>query len=383
MAKKFLNILTSLHLTVVCLSLATLLVFVGTLAQVDEGLYNAQHRYFRSLLIWWSLPGASWKLPVFPGGYLIGGVLLVNLVAAHLKRFSFSRKKIGIFIIHAGLILLLLGQLLTDFLSVESSMRLTEGEAKDYSLSQQASELALIEVSNPEYNEVVAIPDKILARQKEITNRKLPFTVRIKNYYPNSALTNRLSNAGGETLPATRGVGTQLKLIPLQPTVRMDERNLPSALVELVTAQGASLGTWLVSAWLDAPQTFTHESKSYQMALRFTRFYKPFSIQLVDFRHDKYKGTEIPKNFSSRIRVQRPATGEDREVLIYMNNPLRYWGETYYQASYDENDPRVSILQVVRNPSWLTPYLSCCLVGLGLAVQFMSHLISFAKRRAA
>ena len=66
-----------------------------------------------------------------------------------------------------------------------------------------------------------------------------------------------------------------------------------------------------------------------------------------------------------------------------MNNPLRYWGETYYQASYDENDPRVSILQVVRNPSWLTPYLSCCLVGLGLAVQFMSHLISFAKRRAA
>ena len=44
----------------------------------------------------------------------------------------------------------------------------------------------------------------------------------------------------------------------------------------------------------------------------------------------------------------------------------------------------MTILQVVRNPGWLTPYLACVLVALGLIVQFMTHLIGFAmKRRTA
>ena len=63
-----------------------------------------------------------------------------------------------------------------------------------------------------------------------------------------------------------------------------------------------------------------------------------------------------------------------------MNNPLRYAGETFYQASFDPDD-HGSVLQVVHNPSWLTPYLSCVLVATGLTIQFLSHLIPFLKRR--
>jgi hypothetical protein len=81
--------------------------------------------------------------------------------------------------------------------------------------------------------------------------------------------------------------------------------------------------------------------------------------------------------------LQRPQTGEKREVLIYMNSPLRYAGETYYQSGFDP-DNQGTILQVVHNPSWLTPYLSCVLVGVGLVVQFATHLLGFAfKRRTA
>ena len=51
----------SLRLTVVCLLAALVLVFVGTLAQVDQGLYNAQKKYFRSyLLIPEAIGGAGW-----------------------------------------------------------------------------------------------------------------------------------------------------------------------------------------------------------------------------------------------------------------------------------------------------------------------------------
>ena len=81
MFDRVIKFLTSLRLTVVCLACAVVLVFLGTLAQADEGLYHAQHRWFRSFLIWWGPHGASWAVPVFPGGYLIGGVLVLNLVS--------------------------------------------------------------------------------------------------------------------------------------------------------------------------------------------------------------------------------------------------------------------------------------------------------------
>lgn len=182
-----------------------------------------------------------------------------------------------------------------------------------------------------------------------------------------------------EPPPATQGAGQQLKVQAVATTAKMDERNVPSAVVEILAPQG-SLGTWLVSGFLNEPQSVIVDNRTYQVALRPARYYKPFYLELIKFSHDKYLGTDIPKNFSSRVRLHRPETGEDREVLIYMNNPLRYWGETYYQASFDPNDPHVTILQVVRNPSWLTPYFSCALVGLGLVVQFLSHLISFARK---
>ena len=80
--------------------------------------------------------------------------------------------------------------------------------------------------------------------------------------------------------------------------------------------------------------------------MRPVRYYKNYSVTLMDFSHKRYKGTDIPKDFSSRIRLRNPQTAEDREVLIYMNNPLRYAGETYYQGGFEPGT--VSILQVVR-----------------------------------
>ena len=132
---------------------------------------------------------------------------------------------------------------------------------------------------------------------------------------------------------------------------------------------------------METPQTFAYEGRQFQLWLRPVRYYKPFSIKLKEFRHDKYMGTEKAKNFSSRVQLNNEQTGERRDVLIKMNSPLRYQGETYYQSGYEGD--AVTILQVVRNPSWLVPYVSCVLVGVGLAVQFLMHLFGFIKKRAA
>ncbi|HEY4988396.1 MAG TPA: ResB protein required for cytochrome C biosynthesis, partial [Opitutaceae bacterium] len=97
---------------------------------------------------------------------------------------------------------------------------------------------------------------------------------------------------------------------------------------------------------------------------------------------NRYPGTNIDKNFSSRVRINSPEGGAGREVLIYMNNPLRYAGLTYYQASFLPGD-HTSILQVVRNPSWLVPYIACASIALGLVIQFVIHLAGFMRRRRA
>jgi hypothetical protein len=380
MANSLYRFFTSLRLTVALLGMGLILVFWGTLAQVQLGLYKAQNDFFRSFFIYWSPAQSSLRIPIFPGGYLIGWFLLINLFAAHFRYYQPGKKKYGIIMIHLGVVLLLFGQLLTDVFSTESVMHLRNGEMKNYSEESRRYELAVVDTTDPQTDKVVAIPESRLLRAGEISDPALPFTIRVPAFYGNSSLIE--SQAVGHTqIQTTAGFGSGFWWQDLPRETDMDKRDMPSGLIEVVAPQG-SLGTYLVSAFLAQPQQLTYNGHTYELRLRLERLYKPFTVHLLEFKHDKYPGTDIPKNFSSRVRLQRPDTGEDREVLIYMNNPLRYAGETYYQASFDPDD-HGTVLQVVHNPSWLTPYFSCVLVGIGLMTQFSSHLIDFAGKRKA
>ena len=398
MTSRLLDTVGSLKLTLALLCAGTVLVFVGTLAQVEMGLYAAQSAYFRSLLVWWGPKGAEWRIPILPGGYLVGGLMVINLTAALINTFSLSKTRVGLVMSHAGVILLLAGQLATDLLSVESHMRLSENQPLNYSENSRENELALVDTTDPNHDLLVSIPERTLARQNQITHPSLPFTLRVRQYYRNSQPEMRGPSAPAD---ATNGVASLFQFVKLPPVTKMDARDVPAALIEVVD-QGKSLGAWWVTPWVDEnqlaqsiasqsgpavqralekPQTFTLQGHTWRLALRPIRSYKPFTLELLKFTHQKYSGTDIPKDFSSRVRLRRADTGEDREVLIYMNNPLRYAGETFYQSGYDENDPRVTILQVVRNPSWLTPYLACVMVSLGLIYHFIVHLFKFTAQR--
>jgi hypothetical protein len=379
MRKKLLQFFSSVKLTVWCLALGMILVFVGTLAQVEQGLYLAQDRYFKSLFVFWSPVGANWQIPVFPGGYLIGGVLVINLIVSYARRYPFKLKNSGLLMIHGGLVLLLVGQLLTDVLSVESAMRMEHGETKSYSEDFHAIELVLIDTSNPDRDRVVSVPGSWLRPDATFDLPATPFRMRVKDFWVNADILNTSAH-GALPSGANQGAGNGRYVLPLAPTYKMNERNLPAATVEL-SHNGGSVGSWLVSHLL-LPQPVEHEGRSFRIALRPKRHYKPFSLTLLDLRHDVYQGTQIPKNFSSRVRILNPGTGEDREVLIYMNNPLRYSGLTFYQYQMAAEGPvRASTLQVVRNPGWITPYLACLLVGFGMTLHFVIHLMAFLRKR--
>jgi hypothetical protein len=379
--KPVLDFFLSLRLTVVLLTLSMILVFVATLDQVNLGVWAVQQKYFHSFLVMARVPGSDLAIPVFPGGYLVGGLLLINLVVAHLYRLKLSWSKSGLWLTHIGLILLLLGEFFTGILTQEGHMRLNQGETKIYSESSLNTELAVIDTTDPKSDAVVAIPIGLLEKGGLIQQPQLPFTIRPVAFFPNSSVQMRSQVRNAAPSLADQGFGVQLVTRPEPITYNQDEANAPSAFVELAGSDGR-IGTWLVSTMLVETQTFTYQGRTWELTLRPARLYQNFSLTLEKFSHDRYPGTDIPKNFSSRVRLRDPDRRVDREVLIYMNNPLRYGGLTFYQAGFENND-RTTILTVVRNPSWLMPYISCVLMGAGLVLHFGINLLAFIRRRGA
>jgi hypothetical protein len=377
---QFRDFFVSLKLTVVLLALGMVLIFGATLDQVNLGVWAVQEKYFHSFFVLWRV--GDIPVPVFPGGYFIGGLLLLNLVAAHLYRFKPAWRKSGIFLTHVGVILLLIGELLSGLWQQTYQMKIDQGQTVRYAEHERRYELAVIDTTDAQFDDVVAIPGELLARGEPVQHPKLPFRVVPKIYYPNAALARRPDDSTAPPSPATQGLGPQILTTPLAFNYDDKQPNIPALFVELIGPAG-SLGTWLVSPDLGMPQTLTAGGRTWKLTLRLERSYKPFALTLLELRHDVYPGTDIPKNFSSRVRLATADGREDREVLIYMNNPLRYAGLTFYQYQMD-NAGNYTVLQVVRNPSWQLPYVSCALVALGLLVQFGIHLTGFfGKRRAA
>ena len=86
--KRLVDLFLSLKLTVTLLALSMVLIFVGTLAQVDKGIWTVMDQYFRCWIAWIelsvffpsSVSGPAVVVP-FPGGFLLGSLLSLNLLA--------------------------------------------------------------------------------------------------------------------------------------------------------------------------------------------------------------------------------------------------------------------------------------------------------------
>ena len=388
--KSIFQFFSSLKLTVVLLSFSLILIFFGTLDQVQYGIWHTQELYFESFLVVWIFPEHAplgqylhWIRIPMPGGYLLGGMLLINLLAAHLTRFKLSWAKCGIFLIHSGLILLLISELMTDILAVESQMPVDEGGTSNYSQGFRENELVFIDRSHPEHDSVHTIPASLLKPGKRIDVPNTPLSIRTVRYHGNAEIGRATSGSPAESI-TTRGAAVRMGIIvnPKPETYSEDEINTVTAFVEVIKGED-SLGTWLVSNVMDErfpPQMVDAGDRSFEIALRFTRHYYPFEIELIDFKHEKYPGTEVPFNFSSEVKVTHQDSTKNQKALIYMNHPLRYEGLTFFQASFANQD-KTSIFQVVHNPVWLLPYLSVLLMGLGMCAQFGMHFFKFLGKQ--
>lgn len=124
--------LASLRLTVALLALAIILVVLTTLDQINLGVWAAQRKYIRTFLVTLTPSGSTTPIPVFPGGYLVGGALLLNLLCAQFHRLAPTWRHLGLHLAHAGLALLLVGEFVAGLLSSEASLTLRPGETRAF-----------------------------------------------------------------------------------------------------------------------------------------------------------------------------------------------------------------------------------------------------------
>ncbi len=411
--RRALEALASLQVTVVLFGIAIGLVFFGTLAQIDYGIWTVVDQYFASwvvmvptdlfrkfLTVFWKeafppdAPPWTTKFP-FPAGFLVGLLMLINLLAAHATRFKLTWKRSGIFLIHGGMILLFVGEFVTRMYAIEQRMTIDEGKAVNFTEDTRTVELAVTDKSQPDTDRVVVIPQNMLKTATgRITHPDLPVDVeRVGEYYVNADL----EPAAGKPNPATAGlvgqVWTAKKVSEVSGVDTKAGTDLPATYVKLYKkGTDEELGTFLVSlesTLRRVTNEFDLGGKPHEIALRSKRHYKPFSVHLDKFSFDRYMGTSKPKNYSSDVRVFDKDGNLVRQTRIAMNEPLRYAGETFYQADFDKKTEKTTILQVVKNPGMLNvfglfyasiDYIACATVTLGLLTHFGIYLVTFLTR---
>jgi hypothetical protein len=442
-----LQVIGSLRVTVVLFALSLVLVFVGTLAQKDTGIWTVVTNYFRSWYVWVPFQvffpsTGEHKILVdgaFPffGGKTLGIALLLNVLVAHALRFRFSwwdlailpgfaggvvllllfganhggqlmllggivvlaacvagtlavhMKKSGVLVLHVGLIVLLVGELVTGKYAVEGTLTVLEGQSVNYIELREDNELAFVDTSGSTTDRHIVIPASLLRKGGRIRAEELPFDVELVQYMTNSELVEKANAKRPD--PATAGLGLtwvgeeRREVSGADPNQTHD---IPAAYVKLFR-KGTDdvVGTYLVTPWFallrQMPKQWVEGGdKRYELALRWKRVQKDYTIHLLEFKHGRYRGTGIAKDFTSLVRLVDPANGVDRQVAISMNDPLRYRGETFFQASVVGEDVG-TVLQVVKNPAWVLPYAACVLVAAGMLMHFGLHLFSFLSRRAA
>ena len=328
--------------------------------------------------LWVSALIGDWKIPFFPGGLTVGGLWFINLVAAFIVRFRWDKKSIGILISHGGLILLLIGQFLSQALALERQMPVDVGETRSYSEDFRDFEIVFLRGVDEKTDEVTSIPYSIFTAQaRDCAAEQTHFIGDLQMVSQRAAAA--WADPDTLSIATMQGIGARVQVQEMQPVTTDDENNQVTAYVEIFDAWTKSLGIWLISSGLGAPQAFTAGGQEYRIYLRPRRYYHPFAITLKEFKHDVYLGTDIPKNFSSLLHIDEPGKAVSRDTLVYMNHPLRYEGLTFYQASFAKGDQQ-SIFQVVQNPAWLIPYLSCALIIFGMALQFGLHLLGFVQK---
>ncbi len=161
------------------------------------------------------------------------------------------------------------------------------------------------------------------------------------------------------------------------PVPAKEERRMSAVRVHLEGKAARSEPEWIL--WTEA-RTLRFGPNRVSVAYRAPEAALPFKVTLLKFNSDKYPGSSMAATYESWVRVDDAEQGVS-EHHISMNNPMHYRGYIFFQASYVEGTPMMSIFSVARAPGLPLVYLGVVLIGTG--VIWMFYVKPYLARRQA
>ena len=377
--KALVDLFSSLGLSAVLLALLGLLTWLGTLEQVEHGLYDVQKKYFES----WGLIHRAGPVPIpLPGASLVLALLTVNLVVGGLIRIRKGWSMAGILVTHVGILMLIGAGFVKWKFSDEGHVTLYEGESADYYQSYYLTELVVTHAGEEggwvERTVPVAVFDEATGSVPVVLRPEtLPFDVELRHYMSNS---RPLPKGPMFEVDVPVVENTFLRSVPRDPEA---ERNMAGLHVTVAPKDGTARQQGWLWVLAEDPFTATVDGVPYGIQLRKVRYPMPFTVVLDDFRKVDHPRMQMAKSFESDVAVVEQGT--PRELTISMNKPLRDAGLVLYQASWGPSnarpgDPLFSTFAVVRNPADKYPLYACIVIAAGLLLHFVAKLLRFVRR---
>jgi len=343
------------------------LLFVGTIAQKDIGLHQAQLRYFSSFII---LLGGF--IPV-PGGATTMAVIFVGLLSKLIIKTPLTFKNSGIAITHLGSFLLLSGGLLTGIFSFEGNMVIPEGDTVNFLKDYHKLELAIVDHSPKDHNLTTAFGQGHIEKGKILSHESFPFKIEVLDFCKNCNILPRKGVADD----SLKGFAKRFTLSPGQLSKEDSENR--SGILFKVTGTDED-GVYMIVEFMPVMQSLSVKGKKFIIDIRHKRYRLPFEIELIDFEKKLHAATSMAKSYKSVIRLKDGLLNQ--RTVVQMNEPLRYKGYTFYQSSFIEEDNRqTTIFAVVKNVGRMFPYISSIIICIGLLIHLLLNSKShFIKR---
>ncbi len=346
------------HVVFFALPWLMVLLVIGTLAQKEMGLYLAHQTYFAAWIVWLG------PLPV-PGTYPTLGLITLSLAIKFIFKSPLNFAYSGTWLTHLGILILLLGGLVTAATQREGFMVIEEGGQTQI-------------ISDYHHRVLHIYKDDVLTAELDVADLVKDQTLPIDSF--NAQITDLCANC----LPAfvdpsedRKGIAAKVKLtqIPMEPE---HEINLAGLTLEVSQAGTQADGIYILMEEMSKEISFTQSDHTYRLTIGRAMRPLPFTVALTDFKKTLHPATNMAKSYHSDVIVK------DEEIewpaRIEMNEPLRYKGYTLYQSSFSQSPDGTerTVLSVVENKGRLFPYLASVVIALGLLL----HLIVRVKPAA-
>jgi hypothetical protein len=307
-------------------------------------------------------------------------VLLLNLTLGGVIRIRKGWRHAGNLVSHFGIIFMLVGAGVSHHFSERGNMAVGEGEssnaAEDY--FEYVVEVAEIKDSKASSIHVIRgehIDDLKPGKIRLFRFPELPFDLEIGGYLINAAPVSISERAPDQGQLVADGYYLMDK-----PGEVNAEVNTAACFARIVRRDGSKSEPFILAGASFHPFSVRHDDRIFTVDMRKRLWPMPFTVQLDEFTAAFHPGTMMPSKFVSKIT--RVENGGEAKVTIQMNEPMRYEGLTFFQASYGPpgagpGQRMYSVFEIVRNPADKWPEYSLYVVTLGMLITFLIKLVTF------